>query len=84
MKGRKHTQTPQVDIKAQTHTHTHTHTRTAGGAEGAGAPHGTGCDEVSDVSQCQQACWAASLDSLVLDQALQLLFKHLQRQGHSA
>ena len=23
MKGRKHTQTPQVDIKAQTHTHTH-------------------------------------------------------------
>lgn len=67
----------EIDGDIHEQEHNNTLPLTDGGSQGASPSQCAGHDQVSNLPQSQQTCRIVALCQLVLNQALQLIFKHL-------
>lgn len=66
-----------IDGDIHTNKHRNTLLLTDGRSHGASASQNAGHEQVSNLSQSQETCRVVALRQLVLNQAFQLIFKHL-------
>lgn len=72
-----------ADPHVLSHMYAHTLLLTERRCEGACPSHRTSHDQISYLPKSQQPCWITALSHLILDQAFQLILKHLEtKQWH--